>query len=369
MSRLGLFLPRLSAYGGAEGFALRLAAALAGDGHGVDFVCGRQEAEPPAGVNVRLVGRPHLPRAAKIAWYAAQAERVRRKEKYDLTISLGKTLRQDLLRMSGGPLDVFWRLSGRAYAAGLARSWKTARRRVAPANALIRAIEQRTLENSRIIVAVSHRVRDWLLEAHPWLEGRDIRIIYNRPDLGRFAPASPEARQAARNAWGLDTGQVALCLAGTNFALKGVDQMIRALALLPREYVLLVAGGRKPGRFAARAEKLGLGARVRFLGRVEDMPSLYSASDLFVLPTFYDTCSNATLEALAAGCRVITSRDNGASHFLPERWIIEDPADVAHLAETIACAAVEPPPQPFAWPDDVAAGIEPYLALVKEMLA
>ncbi len=368
MSRLGLFLPRLSGYGGAEGFALRLAAALAGDGHAVDFVCARQEAEAPAGVTPRLVGRPLLPRAAKIAWYAAMAERVRRKEKYDLTISLGKTLHQDLLRMSGGPLDVFWRLSGRAYAAGLPRAWKTARRRVAPANALIKAIERRTLENSRVIVAVSHRVRDWLLTAHPWLEDRDIRIIYNQPDLARFAPAAPGARAAARAAWGLDSGQVALCLAGTNFALKGVDQTIRALALLPREYVLLVAGGRKPGRFAARAGKLGLADRVRFLGRVEDMPSLYAASDLFVLPTFYDTCSNASLEALAAGLKVVTSRDNGASHFLPERWIIDDPADVARLAETLACAAAEPPPPPFAWPDDAPCGIAPYLALVREML-
>ncbi|MEW5773447.1 MAG: glycosyltransferase family 4 protein [Thermodesulfobacteriota bacterium] len=368
MSRLGLFLPRLSDYGGAEGFALRLAAALAGDGHAVDFVCARKEAEAPDGVRARLVGRPLLPRSAKIAWYAAMAERVRRREKYDLTISLGKTLRQDLLRMSGGPLDVFWRLSERAYGAGLARAWKAARRRAAPANALIRAIERRTLENSRVIVAVSHRVRDWLLEAHPWLAGRDIRVIYNRPDLARFTPPTPEARRAARAAWGLDRGQTALCLAGTNFALKGVDQMIAALALLPPEFVLLVAGGRKPGRFASRAESLGLARRVRFLGRVEDMPSLYAASDVFVLPTFYDTCSNAALEALAAGCKVITSRDNGASFFLPERWVLADPADVQTLAETVAAASAEPPPPPFAWPADVPSGVEPYLALVREML-
>jgi UDP-glucose:(heptosyl)LPS alpha-1,3-glucosyltransferase len=368
MSRLGLFLPRLSGYGGAEGFALRLAAALAGGGHAVDFVCARQETEAPAGVTARLVGRPLLPRAAKIAWYAAMAERVRRREKYDLTISLGKTLRQDLLRVSGGPLDVFWRLSGRAYAAGLARAWKTARRRVAPANALIRAIEHRTLENSRVIVAVSHRVRDWLLEAHPWLADRDIRVIYNQPDLARFAPPAPEARRAARAAYGLAEGQTALCLAGTNFALKGVDQMIAALALLPGNFVLLVAGGRKPGRFATRAERLGLTGRVRFLGRVENMPALYAACDLFVLPTFYDTCSNATLEALAAGLPVVTSRDNGASHFLPERWVLEDPADVETLASTVLSAAVEPPPPPFAWPSGVPCGIEPYLALVREML-
>lgn len=368
MSRLGLFLPRLSAYGGAEGFALRLAAALAGDGHAVDFVCARQETESPAGVRPVAVGRPRLPRAAKIAWYAAMAERVRRREGYDLTISLGKTVRQDLLRMSGGPLDVFWRLSERAYIAGLSRAWKAARRRAAPSNALIRAIERRTLENSRVIAVVSHRVRDWLLAAHPWLAEKDIRIIYNRPDLERFAPAPPENRQAARSRYGLAPGDTALALAGTNFALKGLDQLIAALALLPPGFRLLVAGGRNPGRFAARAESLGLAGRVRFLGRVADMPGLFAATDVFVLPTFYDTCSNAALEALAAGVKVLTTRDNGASFFLPARWVLDDPADIPALAEAVSNAAAEPPPLPFAWPRDAPAGVEPYLELVREML-
>ena len=46
------------------------------------------------------------------------------------------------------------------------------------------------------------------------------------------------------------------------------------------------------------------------------MPSLYLATDIFLLPTLYDPFSNACLEALAAGRAVITTRANGFSEII-----------------------------------------------------
>lgn len=368
MSRVALMLPKLSTYGGVEGFAHRLAGALAADGLEIDFLCARQETPAPPGVRVVALGRPPLGRAAKIAWFAFAAERARRRGGYALTCSLGKTPRQDLLRMSGGPLAKFWELSARAYAPGLPRAWKMLRRRLAPENALIRALERRALENQRVCVAVSHRVRDWLLEAHPFLAGRDLRVIYNQPDLTRFSPVDEAGRAALRRAMGLDGQRLLIATAGTNFALKGLEPLIRALALLPGDAVLHVAGGRNPGRFRALAEALGLGGRVVFLGRVADMAALYRACDVFCLPSFYDTCSNAVVEALACGTRVVSSRDNGSSFFLPPERVVADPGDHEALARAIAAAAAAPRPGAFAWPHDVASGLEPYRALVRDML-
>jgi len=57
-ARIALTMPRLGLYGGAEGFGWRLAEALAAQGHGVDFLCGRAEGEAPAGVRPVLLGRP-----------------------------------------------------------------------------------------------------------------------------------------------------------------------------------------------------------------------------------------------------------------------------------------------------------------------
>jgi len=368
MTRIGLFLPRLGAYGGAEGFALRLAKALAGQGYEVDFVCARKETDAPPGVRVVRLGRPGPLRAVKIAWFAKAAEAIRRKNNYDLSIGFGNTVRQDLLRIGGGPMKIFWELSKRAYAPGLAQDFKMLRRRLSPGNALARNIERQALSNQGTIVAVSHRVRDWLLSAYPGLKDRDVRVIYNQPDLTRFSPAAPDERLALRHELGLDENDTLLTFAGTNFALKGLAPLIRALALLPESFKLRVAGHRNPGRFAKLAASLGVSQRVRFLGYVEDMPRFYQAGDVFVLPSFYDACSNAALEALAAGSRVVSSTDNGSSFFLPEKWVIKDPWDVNTLARTIKSAAEEPLPPAFSWPENVPAGMEPYLELIKELL-
>ncbi|MBS6653380.1 MAG: glycosyltransferase family 4 protein, partial [Collinsella sp.] len=61
--------------------------------------------------------------------------------------------------------------------------------------------------------------------------------------------------------------------------------------------------------------------RIHFLGKVEDMPALYRAMDLFVLPSFYDACSNAVLEALACGLKVLSTTANGSSVFLPQEHV------------------------------------------------
>lgn len=366
--RIALMLPKLSTYGGAEGFAFRLAGVLVAAGYPVDFICARQETMEPKGVNVVSVGRPPLGRAAKIAWFAYASERARRRGGYALTLSMGKTVRQDILRMSGGPLSEFWRLSKRAYAPGFEREFKMLRRRLAPANALIRGLEHRALENQELCIAVSHRVQDWLLAAHPWLTKGEMKVIYNRPDLSRFSPVDEDERRRIRNAMGLGQADRLIVLAGTNFALKGLGTLVRALARLPREVRVHVAGNRNPDHFKTLAQSLAVQDRLAFLGRVDDMPSLYRASDLFCLPSFYDTCSNAVLEALASGTRVISSRDNGSSYFLPPECVLDDPGDAQALARAIEQALNAPRPRGFDWPEDVESGLEPYLDIVRRRL-
>ncbi len=368
-ARLALMLPRLSAYGGVERFALGLAEALAGEGFDVDFICARRETEPPQGVRPVVVGRPPGSRALKIGWFAARAEAARQKGHYDLSLSMGRTVRQDLLRASGGPLSVFWERSSLAYPPGPARTFKALRRAVAPSNALIRRLEDRALSGSRAVIAVSDLVRDWWLAAHPELAVRDMRVIYNKPDLSRFAPPDPESRERLRSGLGLTDADRVLAFAGTNFMLKGLPGLIRALALLPDRCRLHVAGGRRGAPFLALARDLGLEGRVRFLGRVEDMAAFYHVADCFVLPSFYDTCSNAVLEALACGLPVISSATNGSSVFLPPDRILADPGDASALARAVESALAGPPPGPFAWPADKPAGIEPYLELVREFLS
>lgn len=365
MKRVGLFLPRFSTYGGVEGFAHRLTGALANSGYHVTFVCARQETNAPRGVRVVETGRPPL-RALKIACFAKAAERVRRESGFDVTLSMGKTLRQDILRASGGPLSVFWNLSSLAWPVGMSREWKMLRRRLSPANSLIKRLERRSLEGSGRIVAVSHLVRDWLLQTYPHLEAKNIEVVYNLPDLSRFSSPSEEQRHLARQHFGLKNNVKTVGFAATNFRLKGLESLVQAMAELPSEFILLVAGGRDKAGYAYLSEKLGLAGRVVFLGKLEDMTRFYHALDLFALPSFYDTCSNAVLEARATGLPVVSTIHNGSSYFLPDRWVVPDPRDYKSLAAVIESAAGEASPEPLAVPSGISCGIEPYLQMIEE---
>ncbi len=72
--------------------------------------------------------------------------------------------------------------------------------------------------------------------------------------------------------------------------------------------LLLVAGRGPEARYASDSAK--------FLGPVSDLSALFSAADVFTLPTIYDPFSNASLEALAAGLPVVTTSANGFSEII-----------------------------------------------------
>ena len=380
-ARIALTMPRLGLYGGAEGFGWRLAEALAAQGHAVDFLCGRAEGQPPAGVRPVVLGRPPLGRALKNLWFAHAVEKRLAREGFDVVIGLGRTWNQDILRVGGGPQTVFNRLTEAAYGDGPGQQWKRLfkrlRRAISPSSAVISWLEARQFDapesRHQHIVCVSDLVRDWLLTAHPALDPARVSVVYNRPDLGRFQPLSPQRRAELRAALGLGDSDVVVCTAGTNFALKGVGTLIRALALLPPNFRLAVAGGRGPERWLALARELGVAERVRFAGKVADMPGFYGAADVFALPTFYDACSNAVLEALACGLPSISSSRNGSAVFVPARHILSDPADAEGLARRIfddtEDAAAGTNRTPFVWPDDRPCGLEPYLRMVRDLLA
>ncbi|NDV18964.1 glycosyltransferase [Pseudodesulfovibrio sp. JC047] len=368
-ARLAVTMPKLSRYGGAEAFAWRLSEALAARGHHVDFICARCDGEPPEGVNPVVLGRFGGFRFIKVLWFAYASEKARRKGAYDLVFGMGKTVHQDILRIGGGPQSKFWELSQHAWPKGFARSFKMLRRRCAPANWAIHCLDKARMRKTPRIVAVSHLVREWIVEAHPHLNSNDIDIIYNRPDLSRFSPIGEQGRIRLRAASGIKDGQIVIATAATNFALKGIRHLIAMLALLPEKYVLHVAGGRKPDKYIRQAKALGVDHRVRFLGRVDDMPAFYRAADIFILATFYDACSNAVLEAMACGCRALSSRLNGSAYFLPEKWIFPDPADVPAMAKLVQRVAKEERPGPLEWPQDVVSGLEPYIEMIEDSIS
>lgn len=365
MASIALMLPRFGLYGGVEQFAYRLAEALAEE-HDVDFICARAEASPPLGVRVVIVGRLGWFKWLKIAWFAICAEQARKKGSYDLVIGLGKTWNQDIVRIGGGPQSKFWSLSERAWSPGFHRYSKKFRRYINPSSWLNFFIEKHQIYSQSTLVCVSETVRQWVLEAYPSIQSPEV--IYNLPDLSRFTPTTYEQRVVARAKFDLDMGHVAIATATSNFMLKGTRSLIKAMKLLPLNFKLFIAGGRDTSSYKKLVHLLKIQDRVIFMGKVQDMLSLYRAIDLFALPTYYDACSNAVLEARACGLKVLSSKYDGSSSFLPQHWLINNPSSSQEIANKLLSMSQEPPPDPMYIPNTIKAGLSSWVNFIEAML-
>ncbi len=92
---------------------------------------------------------------------------------------------------------------------------------------------------------------------------------------------------------------------------KGVDLVIEAMPLLPAAFELIVAGeGSQRNRLEQRVTELNLANRVRFTGWVTgtEKQQLIDASDVFVLPSRYDSFGLGFVEAMANGLPVVGAK-------------------------------------------------------------
>ena len=207
-------------------------------------------------------------------------------------------------------------------------------------------VQRRQYVNDKVkkIVAISRMVKEDIIRYYGVPEEK-ITVVFNCVDLDRFHPKNREIfRKVKRTELGIGDSTLLLLFAGNNYRLKGLEPLLHALIHLRRWFVnqpfqLLIVGRGRIDRYLRMARRLGVSDSTLFLGPVKEMEQYYAASDIYVHPTFYDSCSLTVLEALASGVPVITSRFNGAADVIVSNKggkILENPADVEELAESIA---------------------------------
>jgi glycosyltransferase involved in cell wall biosynthesis len=158
-------------------------------------------------------------------------------------------------------------------------------------------------------------------------------VIMNGVDTARFSPGD---RLAARRGLGLpDHGRI-IGIAARLERVKGVDLAIEALASVPDALLAIAGGGSEREALEAQAAMLGLAARVRFLGHVDDTVRLYRAIDLLCVPSRAEGLPLALLEAQATGARVVAMRVGGvAAGVDPATGVLVDPQQPGALAQAL----------------------------------
>ncbi len=192
-------------------------------------------------------------------------------------------------------------------------------------------LERWAYRRARAITAVSQKVADEIRRIG--IDGGRIGVIYNGVDAQAFANAVPD-----RRAFGLPAEPFMLLFVGDlRTPRKNLGTVLKALAHLPPNVHLAVAGYLPGSPYPDEARALKIDSRVHFLGLVKNMPTLMSSVDAYVFPSRYEAMSLSLLEAMAAGLPVVTARTAGGAEIItPECGIVlDDPDDPAALAAAI----------------------------------
>ncbi|MEM1158329.1 MAG: glycosyltransferase family 4 protein [Verrucomicrobiota bacterium] len=174
------------------------------------------------------------------------------------------------------------------------RFWRKLRNGMSLKNHVLHAMEKQTFHPlvTGTVIANSEMVKQEILAATPFPEER-IAVIPNGVDADYFGSGS---RAAGRAALGWGDHEFICLLVGRGALRKGHEQARQVVERAGQDYRLAIIDS--PPSCV--------------------MPDVYAAADVFVLPTVYDPFANVTLEAMAAGLPVVTTKANGA------RQVIED---------------------------------------------
>lgn len=159
-------------------------------------------------------------------------------------------------------------------------------------------------------------------------------VVMNGVDTQRFAPRD---RAAARAALGLPVAGRLLGVAARLERVKGVDVALAALALLPEDVRLAIAGGgSEAAALRAQAATLGIAHRVHWLGVLDDMARFHPALDLLLVPSRNEGLPLAPLEAQSCGVRVVAAEVGGvAAALCPDTGRLVPPENPAALAQAV----------------------------------
>lgn len=331
--------------GGAESYAVELAHTLVSEGWEVHLYGHTWDGAPATAVFHPIPRLPRwVPPSVRILDFALRHRRMVAAEHFDVILGFGNTLTMNVYQSHGG---VHYLSSVRKLQAvrNPVLRWLKAIALFAAPKYHVRAwIESAPfrIQPRPVIIAIADMVRQDMAEYFHMDKG-SIRLVYNGIDQTRFGRWDRVEREELRTKLGFRDHDVLFLFMAYDFRKKGVRYLLEAAGEIRRELGTkgwgVVVVGRPPSPVLTRlVDRLDLRSNVVFPGPTRKPESFYNASDVFVLPTFYDTCSLVVFEAMAAGLPVITTRFNGAAGVITEGTdgsVLTDPRNANEMANAM----------------------------------
>ncbi len=174
--------------------------------------------------------------------------------------------------------------------------------------------------NLRAVICNSRMVADEIRTEYG-VAAEKLHVVYNGVDLHKFSRENvAKSREGVRNEFAIPPEAPLVLYVGSGYQRKGVAPLLQAMAQPQMRaagvWLAVVGADKHLDRYRKLAESLKVADRVVFAGAQKDVAAWYGAADVFALPTQYDPCPNAALEALACGLPTLTSPTCGVAELI-----------------------------------------------------
>lgn len=168
-----------------------------------------------------------------------------------------------------------------------------------------------SINESDAITAVSQNLKEETYRSFPIT--KEIEVIYNFVDTKRFSKKPIDAFKKV-----IAPNDEKIVVHASNFrSIKRIPDVIKIFDEIRKQLpakLLMIGDGPSRPMAEEMAKQLNIQEDVRFLGKQDQMEEIFAVSDLFLLPSEYESFGLAALEAMAAKVPVISTNAGG----LPE---------------------------------------------------
>ena len=177
------------------------------------------------------------------------------------------------------------------------------------------ALERLLARASDRIIAISPAIERELRDGFGIGRADQYRVVPLGFDLSAFAAVDDASRARARQDLSIDADAEVVSTVGRLTAIKQhrlfLDTVARAARSRPRIVALIAGDGELRAELESYAAQLGIANRVRFLGWRRDLPTIYGATDVFLLTSRNEGTPVALIEAMATGVTGVSTDVGG----------------------------------------------------------
>ena len=332
--------------GGAERSTAEVAEEMQSRGHGVTILTGQSNVRGgAAGVNMRISPYGAAAGFARLLMFRRWARREIREGGYDASLSVTSMVPAMVVQPRAGLLPDLQQRS-LAWNERSAFLWHWAQR-LNWRRALKRRLERKTFSDPEVrwIACISQMLRRDGNRHYPEVAGKLVHVCNAVKPLVVPPGEAERWRAARRGEWGVGAEDTLFFLPSMDSRRKGLTPLLRALARVrketPEARAFLILCGRVHETQQRMIRELGLAPAVRQIGFHNDLRPFYCATDVTVLPSYYDSFGRVVTEALLLGRPAITTAFAGAAELVappagpPRGRVVADPDDTAALAKAM----------------------------------